>query len=374
MRHAALWLIPLSVLLGMLLIEGMLRLFPSLLPADAQQNLLWSTQTKVTSIGDPYLGFVYPPFFHAEITSLDYHFTIESDEHGFRNSKAWPDKAEVVIVGDSMAYGYGVEQRDAWPTLVDEALPGIHVVTLAMPGAVPQQYTRYFEKFGAALQPKVLIYTVFAGNDIVEAETFDRWLAAGSPDNYAVWRFFEGMVPSMRSSILESSYLMLVLSSVRKSLRSEFPSTDVSLPNGGRLRLAPNLYSDALRRDHPGDPGFDSVVRAVAEARDRAQALGCQIVVMFVPTKENVYPSPDGAPFPSLIGPLKEAVAGQPGMEVIDLTDSLRSLAATGAQLYFRVDGHPNVAGNRAIAAVVTRYLRENAQALGIQDWNRPIP
>lgn len=366
-RHAWLWLLPGSVLVAMLLLEGALRLVPSLLPADAQQRLLWSNQTPIKSIGDPHLGFTYPPYFRAEIDSPDFRFSIESDEHGFRNHSPWPATAEVVIVGDSMAYGYGVAQQKAWPTLLGDALPGVRVISLGMPGAVPQQYARYFERFGVTLRPKVLIFTIFAGNDVVEAETFERWVAAGSPGNYDVWRFFEGAVPPERTPLFDSSYLAQTLRSVRKTLSYGFSSTDVTLPNGGRIRLAPNLYGDALRRGHPGDPGFDAVIRATLEARDLARSIDCQFVVLFVPTKELVYLPLQGVKFPGIIGPLKDALGRQPGIVILDALDPLRGHAARGEKLYFEIDGHPDEFGNRVLADYLAQYLRTNARALGIE-------
>ena len=71
-RHAALWLIPLSVIFALLLLEGALRIFPTLLPAEAKLKLLWRDQTPVKSVGDPYLGFVYPPHYQTEIASHDF--------------------------------------------------------------------------------------------------------------------------------------------------------------------------------------------------------------------------------------------------------------------------------------------------------------
>jgi hypothetical protein len=101
-RHAGLWLIPLSLTVAALLAEGVLRLFPELMPEEAQLNRLWNEQTPVKSVGDPYLGFVYPPHLQADVVTDDFRFKINADEHGFRNRSPWPDKAEVVIVGDSV--------------------------------------------------------------------------------------------------------------------------------------------------------------------------------------------------------------------------------------------------------------------------------
>ena len=363
------------MLVAVLLLEGALRLFPSLLPTSAQQRLLFLTTTgSPQTVGDAYLGYTYPPFFKTEQITRDFRFTIESDEHGFRNASPWPDQAEVVVVGDSLTYGYGVAKQQAWPTLLDEALPVSRVITLGLPGTVPQQYTRYFERFGVPLHPKVLIYTIFAGNDIHEAPAFDRWLAAGSPGNYDVWRYFEGSPPTAVKSFLERSYLVLGLSGLRKSLASGFSSTTIQLPDGGKLRLAPSRYDSTVAINRPGQPGFDAIVRAVGQAKARADAIGCHVIVMFVPVAEAVYLPLRGRSFPALGAPIASILERDPDLRVLNLVGPLTKVAARGQTLFFEVDGHPNALGNKVIADYVTQYLRTNAQSLGLDDWNQANP
>jgi lysophospholipase L1-like esterase len=371
-RHVWLWLIPLSTLLAVLVLEGALRLFPSLLPVTAQQRLLFLTATGAPKTnGDPYLGYTYPPFFETEHVSRDFSFKVQSDEHGFRNPSPWPNRAEVVIVGDSMAYGYGVASEQMWPRLLEKALPVSRVITLGIPGTVPRQYTRYFERFGVPLHPKLLIYTIFAGNDIREAPLFDQWLAAGSPGNYDVWRYFQGKPPSTAKSLLERSHLVLALEGLRKSLGDGFSSTTIQLADGGALRLAPGRYASTIAVNRPGEPGFDATVQATRDAKALADAIGCRVLVLFVPTAEGVYLPLHHRPFPRLSHPLQDVLEHEPGIVTVNLTDPFTENAARGRTLFYEVDGHPNALGNRVIADYVAQYLLANAQTLGLDDRNQ---
>jgi lysophospholipase L1-like esterase len=374
-RHAGLWLIPLSVLFAVLLLEGVLRLFPTLMPVTAQQRVAFLTSTgSPKTLADPYLGYRYPPFLRTEQVSRDFSYTIKLDEHGFRNPSPWPDHADIVVAGDSMAFGYGVAKNQAWPTLLEDALPGHRVITLGMPGAVPRQYTRYFERFGVPLRPKVLVYVIFAGNDIREAPVFDRWLAAGSPGNYDTWRYFQGKPPVPGQSILEHSYLALALGGLRKSIKARFSAMTIHLSDGGKLRLAPGQYQSTIKIDNPGESGFDSVVSATRDAKALADAIGCHIVVVFVPVAERVYLPQQGVDFPRLSQRLEDTLKRDPGMAVFNLGGPFIDLATKGRTLYFEVDGHPNVLGNKVIADALAQYLRTNARSLGLDDPNQPDP
>lgn len=363
-RYDAFWLVPLALVVGLLMSEGLLRLFPELLTEEAQIKRLWMLQNRVESIADPYLGFVYPPNHQKEIESLDFRFNIESDEHGFRNPSPWPDQADIVIVGDSMVYGWGVERDKAWISLVDERLPASRVITLGLPGTVPQQYARYFEKFGRDLRPRVLIFGIFPGNDILGAETFDRWVAAGSPGNYDVWRFFEGKVPKSDASFPRNSQLMLLLESVHKSLGQTYSAKTIQTADGETLQLAPAILRRAVQRLDPQNPGFRSVVQAAVHTRNLARDNGSEFLVVFFPTKEEIYLPLYGEQFPSLIRPLAEVLERE-GIAYIDLTDRFRELAAQGKKLYFKIDGHPNELGNRVIADVLSDHLQRDTEPPG---------
>jgi SGNH hydrolase-like domain, acetyltransferase AlgX len=361
-RQVALWLIPLALLVALLIAECVLRLFPQLLPEEAQVKLLYRLQSHAKSIGDPYLGFVYPPRYQAEMTSLDFRFEIDSDEHGFRNKAPWPERADIVIVGDSMAYGWGVQRNASWMTLLDAQLPENRTITLGMPGAVPQQYVRYLERFGVGLHPKMVLFAIFPGNDIIDAETFNRWVAAGSPGNYDFWRHFGGDAPNSKAAFPRNSYLFIFLRAMAIGVGQQYGSRTVKTANGGKLQLAPTIYRQMLPRNVPTDPGFQSVVQATLAARNLALSAGSEFLVLLFPTKESIYLPLHGVHFPTMTHPLKDMLENE-GISCIDLTESFREHAGRGEKLYFEIDGHPNEHGNRVIADAVAQRLTHLQQS-----------
>jgi hypothetical protein len=288
---------------------------------------------------------------------VDFRFTIESDEHGFRNPSPWPEQAEIVVVGDSMVYGWGMKRDASWVGLLEESLAGDRVITLGLPGTVPQQYVRFLEEFGLALHPKLVIFGIFAGNDVVGAENFDRWLASGSPGNYDVWRFFEGKVPSRSRGLLRGSHLRLFLEAMKKTLHETYSSETVEVGGHGSLQLVPVIHRRALAKTHAQDPAFKRVIESAVTAKNLAVANGSEFLVVLFPTKEEIYLPLHDVPFPSLTRPLKDALDSN-GIACIDLSERFRERAAQDEKLYFHIDGHPNKAGNRVIAEVVIEHLR----------------
>ena len=132
------------------------------------------------AVPDPHFGFLYRPNLTGRISRHELEFNFTTDESGFRNPSPWPEQADVVVVGDSIAFGYGVDDEQAWVRLVANALPEIEIINLGLVGAAPEQYLRVLEAFGLPLRPKVVLFMLFPANDLTDNDKFRRWLVAGA--------------------------------------------------------------------------------------------------------------------------------------------------------------------------------------------------
>jgi lysophospholipase L1-like esterase len=353
-----------------LLAEGVLHVWPGLLPEESQLRLHWNELTSAPTVSeaDPYLGFQYPASYRGGIDRGDTHFTYNTDERGYRNPIPWPDTAEVVVLGDSQAFGYGVEDDDAWVRLLSGHLSPTRVLNLGLIGGAPQQYTRVLERIGLGVTPRVVLYCLFPGNDIRDASLFEAWEEAGSPGNYDVWRFFRGRAPNQESGLrrlVGRSYLTELVRTSRRNFGSRFQGRTVTLEDGSRLRLAPGVLRFAAGRTSPDHPDFQRVLAAIQEAKTLAEEAGSAFVVVLVPTKEEVYLSVLDEPFPDLTGAFAMELE-RLGIDHLDLTGPFKEGAAREEALFFEIDGHPNAAGNVLISEVVRARLLEGADPYGL--------
>jgi lysophospholipase L1-like esterase len=129
------------------------------MPEEVQLQLHWREMSRPVPLSDPYLGYVYPPNHvdRIERPHSDFAFTFTTDEHGFRDPSPWPERADIVVLGDSMAFGYGVDDDKTWTTRLAARLPKNRVINLGVPGFAPQQYLRSYERFGEALRPVLVL-------------------------------------------------------------------------------------------------------------------------------------------------------------------------------------------------------------------------
>jgi len=354
--------------------EVFFRLFPQYLSEEAQLRLHWqevgqSERAQSSSVPDPRFGYLLRPHFTGRTGRGDFHFTFHTDEHGFRNPSPWPARADVVVVGDSLAFGYGVDDDQAWPRLVAKALPGIDIINLGLAGFGPQQYLRVLESYGFALHPKLVLFMLFSGNDLIDAGAFQKWLNANSDLTYEEWRMTGGESGDLGvvRRLLERSRLVTFLRGVRKSLSARLKGGTIEFADGRRVQLAPTVLQSSLQMAHPGDPTFELVMATIERARALTRAHGSQFLVLLMPTKEEVYLPRIGEPAPPLVEAFRAALDRR-GIPFLDLTPELQAHARDAAPLFYEIDGHPNADGYRLIARVVADRLKEFGPSLGLPE------
>ena len=372
-----------GILLAMALIEGILRLVPGLLPVELQQ--LIQADPGDMGITHPYIGHLHKPNNTFILAGKDFRAVNHTDGYGFRNAWPWPETTDIVALGDSLTFGYGVEDDQAWPALVATKLPYNHLINLGLIGAGPQQYLRVYETFGTRLHPKLLLVGFFVRNDFWDGEVFERWLKSGAGGNYLVWRDFgrpkstslslEQPIRNLISGLLWRCYLLASKSRLynlslyaQGHLKKWVPSEikTFQAPDGTRLELAPGDLTAKTKEAQSGYHLFDITVEALQRLHSIARANGTNILIVLQPSKEEVYLPLLGEPAPDPGSPLRVTL-GELGIPYLDLLQGFRSRAEQGEVLFFEADGHPNARGYALTAELVLTHLKNNAERYGLK-------
>ncbi len=108
---------------------------------------------------------IHRPDFEADCYFQGYSWRHRSDGFGWRNPETW-QSAQVVVLGDSIVYGHGVEEEQTTPHFL-RGLLGRRVVNLGVTGASPVHYLAFLRNFALPLGPRVIVVLSF-GNDLAD--------------------------------------------------------------------------------------------------------------------------------------------------------------------------------------------------------------
>ncbi|MFH1531384.1 MAG: GDSL-type esterase/lipase family protein [Pseudomonadota bacterium] len=76
-----------------------------------------------------------------------------------------PKTRHLLVLGDSVVYGTGVEDEETFVRLLAQRLDGVQVLNAGIPGWSIDQYRIYQERLLPRLEPALVLVGVYAGND-----------------------------------------------------------------------------------------------------------------------------------------------------------------------------------------------------------------
>jgi hypothetical protein len=334
------------------------------------------------------------------------------DSKGFCNP-AVPDRAEIVVFGDSQTYPTNIGSEQAWPRRL-ESLTRKTVYSLAVPGYGPVHSLILWPE-AVALHPAIVVEAFYAGNDLYDSfdVVYNRGqlaeLKTADPHRQEVVQEAEELEP-----IAERVATMFLMGGERADTPSKKePAAAPRLPSSalgflsqhskiyGLLRriryevprLLPNrrwekakkfahahadycqIFSagqfktvftseyrlSALNLEDPRIAEGEQIsLRALQRLNELAVASSIRFVVALIPTKELVFKEMWASPaesfrtvteYESQFWNTVKQFLDENGIEYVDLHPTLRGLLASGIQPYpVSHDGHPNAQAHAAIA------------------------
>jgi hypothetical protein len=118
----------------------------------------------------PLLGWAGVPNLDTVFTLPDFSHRISNNPRGFRDRERAEEKAgkrRIVVLGDSTAWGWGVEAQERFSDRMERMLPGWEVLNLAQAGYSTDQELLVLETEGLAYGPDIVLL-LFDRNDVAE--------------------------------------------------------------------------------------------------------------------------------------------------------------------------------------------------------------
>ena len=386
--------------------EGAVRLLIALIPTNPLVELRFE-------IPDSRLGHRLNPSYP------------EHDQNGFRN-KVRLARADLVVLGDSQIYGFGIPLDRLWPQQIGD-LTGMRAYNMGVPGWGPVQ-SLFLIGDALDLGPAVVLEAFYSGNDLYDAFRMAYYLndltdlkSTGQKEIAAIAELEKRQPlseliddvfnysrrpgdssPVARAKVWLNEHVMVyrMLRTVRDRIlpgpvESKAPidsqagaerypkdllAAGPGVPNTiftPRYRLAAIDLDDARIAE-----GLNVSLQAIERMSRRVAEKGGCFAVVLIPTKEFVYGASGDAPAsraPSrstflLLLEREQAMwdrvrsyLAQRGIAHVDVRPVLSQRVRRGEAIYpASTDGHPSTAGHDAIAQTVVRSgvcgLRERTE------------
>lgn len=347
-RHL-LWLLILGVALAMVLVEAVLRLVP--VPAiEIHRRASARAENPVFFEYDPELGWRGRPGARGTLTGWEFTSDVRLNSRGFRDAEVdvakSPGVFRIVLLGDSITWGHGVEQAQRYGDLLAAAVrqggARAEVVNLAVSGYATDQELLLWERAGGQYCADVVLLGLYE-NDVREnADAFQgrypKPYFRASPDgtlalaNVPVPRVPDwGATPpkgrSARDWFRRHLRLWAALAFLRQAIRGETVATPPAVAPG-----SVDLTAALVRR------------LAASVSRD-----GSAFGVVVLP---DLYYS----------ATTMEAALRAGVVPTLDLTPLFRRAAAGGPPLFQRLDGAHWTPRAHAIAAqTLAQWIRDDS-------------
>lgn len=339
---------------------------------------------------DPDIGYVHASSAIADVKVAEHPnraFRFRTNSVGLRRDDDVvvpkpPGTFRVLVLGDSQTSGY-TDNDETYPARLEALLQRragparVEVLNAGVDGYGPQQAYLWYLKHGAALAPDLVIFAVYAGNDlddlahgVVDAAVIDEDAGLIGPLR-APWAWL-----SLRLHLVQH-----VSAPVRRALDREAtlavaaPEDQLvrvlrechgcwlqSLKQAVRARIAPEPIERAQLR----------LERALRLVNALTAAEGGQFAVLLIPTKPQVEPDdepgaigragrllelePEDVEYDAVAYAEIRRAAERAGASVIDPLVALQA-EARRTRLYYRRDWHLNPDGNRALASAIDQAL-----------------
>ncbi|MFN8545806.1 MAG: SGNH/GDSL hydrolase family protein [Candidatus Binatia bacterium] len=341
-----------GLLVGLLLAEVLVRLV-------APQPLY--RYPRGLFVDDAAAGYRLTPGFQGTMRTIEYTVPLAINGAGLREDREVGPKANglrrVLIVGDSFAMGHSVRSEDTFEHRLERAInasstqPVVEVLNAGVPGYSTRDELAWMTAYGAALDPDLVVLAFFVGNDVADNAKSDRrlrvvdgFLSDGEP--------VAGLLPiGLRSVLARTSHLYALAWPIQRRLRG----------GGDADRIAPLAIYQATAEDGPmWGPTRDLVTDFVRAVRGRGTAVAVAIFPELIQVEPGRWERVAGTRTDlDRLAPNRRVarLTAELGVPTIDVEPAL-SAAAGREPLYFEVDHHWTVAGNR-VAAEALRPLME---------------
>jgi len=342
-----------SLAFALLLAEGLCRVFiPDWTPRESERVNFW--------VFDPRLGWAHRPGQSGEMVHQDFTIHVSINHEGYRDDE-YPfnrtDKKRLLVLGDSFAWGFGVEQSERFSELLEKQFPQWEIINLGVSGYSTDQELLVLQTELYRYHPdKVLVLlhrNDFWGNAVEEAYSYYKPRFELTKDNRLELRNVP--VPEMSTHQKLKRWLLgktWFLGRAYATVTNVI--TRLAFRLGSLAALLTPLSTDPLPVNPSSTP--DGTETEPDDGGDYSLRVTCALLVEMnrLAGTESVTMQLAGFSLDASQSAALSACSAEAGLPFLDMSPTFR---ARGKEVRFEHDFHWNVAGHQQAAELLAPFL-----------------
>lgn len=314
----------------------------------------------------------------------EWNVTVAINAEGLRDrpSPVSDQRGRILALGDSFAFGWGVELPEAYLYIAEESLrqDGFRVVKAGIPGTGTSDQALWLRHYGERYAPRLVIVSLFVGNDFVDVQMGGFPGQFTIKDGLMVKRSLDGpergaVVREMKEKIKRSSVLAQKLAQAVWYFQNTYFAPQ-DRPNPGlnaRDRWLWEFAKVHLRQPPPETMrAFELTLASLDDIHRWCRQHQASMLLLVIPRSMQIYDwelSKWKEAFQLKDGDLDldkpQRVladwAAENQVAILDLLPDFRSYQKTHPEerLYFYPNGHMNRNGHRLTGVLLAKTLKE---------------
>ena len=333
---------------------GLVLLLEILLRSVAPQSLNGtSIRGEHFSATDSILGYRYVPGAVWRFRHPEYEVEYAINGEGFRDAKPHPvpkppGTQRVLLLGDSFTFGQGVAYEETWPVLAERELERggakVDLVKAGVQGMDTRTEYILLRRHARRYQPDAVVVG-FLINDLYTNIPYEERPDTEAPDSAGDWTQLRDAV-FVESERDRTIHLLALARRLVTSNDAAYLKLYLAAPDRGGFLSVP--LGETARRQLEVTEGLFDRIDAYCDS------LGVPLVVLSIPQQFQVLYVRSGRADSTVDVSFYDRhfaeFARNRGFSWIPTMDGFTAADSSGAELFFRLDGHLTPAGNAVLA------------------------
>ena len=318
--------------------ELIIHLLLRFLPINVQNLVLTKYTTDISGIyfDDPRynIQILKPDFLQKDMFFNGYYWRHKTNHIGIRDNRDI-EKADIVLLGDSMVYGHGLNFADTIGYNL-EKISGLTVANLALQGDYPPfEYVR-LKKLGLFLRPRFVFFFIFGVQD-------ESDFRHSRPSQGYIERIVKESPPNYMAGLFSNDYLQ------NYNHNPTFQQIIESTLTARIIKLIKSIKKDRTAQTKPYDESnIEKVMVTLLPAADKlCRENGAKfVVILHHDSAANNFQA------------ISKRICLAHRITVLDFNNDGHINPKKPSPYYLKMDGHYSAQGTRYVAEKILKFLK----------------